>query len=74
MKPALQRSKFKASENPLRQFPISYTPTNEAESYLKPDFEGNSSGMPVPLQFGLLKKSFQILMIQPKLLQYGPQK
>ena len=33
--------KVQASVNPLRDFPISYTPTNETGEYLKPDFEGN---------------------------------
>ena len=41
--------KVKASVNPLRQFPISFTPTDETGSnvtYLAPDIEENESGDP----------------------------
>ena len=36
--------KIQASVNPLRQFPIKFTPTDETGSYLELDLEGNGDG------------------------------
>ena len=36
---------IKASENPIREFPISFTPTDTTGTYLKPDIENNGSGV-----------------------------